>query len=194
MGHPAKVVADFGPGATRRDVLLSDSALSLVGASSHPAPRLPHAVPSATSRRASHLPRVRPPMPVPHVLLVDDELAVLRVLDRALTRRGLRVSVAPDAATARAIVARETVHALVLDYRLPLIRGDALLAQLAEIDPSLRGRAVFMTGDISPAVDATLAATGCPCVAKPFELQDIARRIDDLLAGSPTHAAAVPAA
>jgi DNA-binding NtrC family response regulator len=134
-------------------------------------------------------------MPVPHVLLVDDELAVLRVLDRALTRRGLRVSVAPDAATARAIVARETVHALVLDYRLPLIRGDALLAQLAEINPSLRRRAVFMTGDISPTVDATLAATGCACVAKPFELQDLAQRIDDLLAGTPTRAAAaIPAA
>ena len=108
--------------------------------------------------------------PRPHILLVDDDLAVLRVLDRALTRLGARVSVAADRETARSIVSADDVDALVLDYRLPGVRGTTLLLELAAASPRLRHRAVFMTGDISTEADEAIRATSCPCLHKPFPM------------------------
>lgn len=121
-----------------------------------------------------------------HVLLVDDDLAVLRVLDRALTRLGLRVSVAPDAPTAHAIVLSDPVQAVILDYRLPGMRGDVLLGQLVERDPSLHRRAIFMTGDISLAADEAIVATGCHCLHKPFPLKELTGRVLGLVASAPS--------
>ncbi|HYD53408.1 MAG TPA: response regulator [Gemmatimonadaceae bacterium] len=113
------------------------------------------------------------PAAPPHVLLVDDDLAVLRALDRALTRMGVRVSVAADAPTARSIVATCAVDAVVLDYRLPGTRGHLLLGELVALSPRLQRHAAFITGDISDEADAAIVATGCPCLMKPFPIAEL---------------------
>lgn len=117
----------------------------------------------------------------PHLLLVDDDLAVLRALDRALTQFGARVSIAADPDTARSIVAGGDVDALVLDYRLPRTRGDQLLAELARTHPTLRHRTVFITGDVTSEAIDRLVATGCPFLMKPFPMADLKARVGDLL-------------
>jgi len=118
---------------------------------------------------------------LPHLLLVDDDLAVLRALDRALTQFGVRVSVAADPATARSIVAGGDVDALVLDYRLPGTRGDQLLEELSRSHPELRHRTVLITGDISPEGIDRLVATGCPVLLKPFPMGELKTCVGDLL-------------
>lgn len=118
---------------------------------------------------------------LPHLLLVDDDLAVLRALDRALTQFGARVSVAADPATARSIVAGGDVDAIVLDYRLPGTRGDQLLAELAQTHPQIRHRTVFITGDVSSEGIDRLVATGCPVLLKPFPMGELKARVGALL-------------
>ena len=125
----------------------------------------------------------------PHILIVDDDPAVLRVLERSLIKVGARVSAALDAEAARQIAVADPVHALVLDYRMPGLRGDALLELLAATDPALRKRTLFMTGDISEAADERLLATGCPVMTKPFGLLDFIAAVAELL-GEPAEAAA----
>jgi len=71
---------------------------------------------------------------------------------------------------------------VVLDYRLPDIRGDALYAYMAAKQPDLSGKAVFLTGDIVPDVRDALERTGCPVVAKPFELNHLVAIVDEVLA------------
>lgn len=125
------------------------------------------------------------PGALPHLLLVDDDLAVLRALDRALTQFGARVSIAADPDTARSIVAAGDVDALVLDYRLPLVRGDVLLAELSRTYPRLRHRTVFITGDISSEAVDRLSATGCPFLMKPFPMSELKAFVRELLASDP---------
>lgn len=121
----------------------------------------------------------------PHILIVDDDPAVLRVLERSLTKVGARVSAAADGEAARKIALADPVHALVLDYRMPGLRGDALFDLLASTDPGLRKRTLFMTGDISEAADERLLATGCPVMSKPFSLLDFIAAVAELLGEPP---------
>jgi DNA-binding NtrC family response regulator len=138
---------------------------------------------------------------LPHVLLVDDDLAVLRVLDRVLTRLGARVSVAADAETARSIVAGGDIDAAVVDYRLPGARGTTLLGDLVSLSPRLRRRTAFITGDIAGEAEAAIDATGCPSLMKPFTVAEFEALVRGLLAGEtrgttyrPTADSAIPIA
>src|SRR2546427_6921663 len=60
------------------------------------------------------------------VLVVDDEAPLRRVLERSLSRHGLRVIGAGSAETAYELLAAEQPDALLLDIHLPTMSGLAL--------------------------------------------------------------------
>jgi two-component system response regulator GlrR len=108
-----------------------------------------------------------------HVLLVDDEPAICRALSLMLGRSGFRVSTALSGESASAIVRNERVDVLVVDLRIPDMRGDALFELSAAIQPHLRHRTLFTTGDITERAQELIDATGCPLLRKPFDTKDL---------------------
>lgn len=108
-----------------------------------------------------------------HVLLVDDEPAICKALGLALTRAGYRVSTALSGEAAMSVVRNEPVDVLVVDLRIPDMRGDALFELAAAMKPHLRKRTLFTTGDISERAQELIEATGCPLLRKPFDLKDL---------------------
>ena len=100
-----------------------------------------------------------------HVLLVDDEPAICKALSLALSRAGFRVSTALSGETAMSIVRGEHVDVLVVDLRIPDMRGD--------IQPHLRKRTLFTTGDITERAQELIEACRCPLLRKPFDLKDL---------------------
>lgn len=108
-----------------------------------------------------------------HVLLVDDEPAICKALALALTRAGFRVSTALSGETAMSIVRGEHVDVLVVDLRIPDMRGDALFELAAAIQPQLRSRTLFTTGDITERAQELIEACRCPLLRKPFDLKDL---------------------
>jgi DNA-binding NtrC family response regulator len=108
-----------------------------------------------------------------HVLLVDDEPAICKALGIALTRAGFRVSTALSGETAHAVLRSEHIDMLVVDLRIPDMRGDALFELAAAIQPHLRSRTMFTTGDITERAQELIDATRCPLLRKPFDLTDL---------------------
>jgi two-component system response regulator GlrR len=108
-----------------------------------------------------------------HVLLVDDEPAICKALALALSRAGFRVSTALSGETAMSIVRGEHVDVLVVDLRIPDMRGDALFELAAAIQPHLRSRTLFTTGDITERAQELIEACRCPLLRKPFDLKDL---------------------
>jgi DNA-binding NtrC family response regulator len=108
-----------------------------------------------------------------HVLLVDDEPAICKALALALTRAGFRVSTALSGETAMSVVRGEHVDVLVVDLRIPDMRGDALFELAAAIQPHLRPRTLFTTGDITERAQELIEACRCPLLRKPFDLKDL---------------------
>src|SRR5512135_3139231 len=78
------------------------------------------------------------------VLVVDDDEHVRRSLRRVLRRTGARFLEAPEAVTALEILAREPVHVVVSDYRMPGMDGVEFLRLVKERYPATQR--VLLTG------------------------------------------------
>jgi DNA-binding response OmpR family regulator len=108
----------------------------------------------------------------PRVLLVDDDPAVAHVIATLLRRSGYTVVVAGSGQDAAHLL-DERFDALVLDLRLPGMRGDAFYYQATARQPSLNGRALFLTGDITEQAEELIRATGCRWMLKPFQFAEM---------------------
>lgn len=108
-----------------------------------------------------------------HVLLVDDEPAICRALGLMLGRSGFRVTTAMSGEVAAAVVRKERVDVLVVDLRIPDMRGDTLFLLASAIQPQLRTRTLFTTGDITERAQELIEACHCPFLRKPFDTREL---------------------
>lgn len=119
--------------------------------------------------------------PVARVLVVDDESSICRALALALTRYGYETLTAQSGDGALALLQSRRVDVLLVDFRIPDLRGDALFELAASMQPHLRHQTLFMTGDITERAQQLIEACGCPFVRKPFDLSDVTAGIAALL-------------
>ena len=117
------------------------------------------------------------------VLLVDDEDAVLRLAERALTRRGWRVLAADSAENALArLNAAEPIQAVISDVVMPGMDGPALVRALRQIRPGLP--AILVSGYAEEALRRELADSRAAFLAKPYTLRDLAELLESVVRDS----------
>jgi CheY-like chemotaxis protein len=95
---------------------------------------------------------------VPRILVVDNEPSVCRALSMVLSRDGFQATTALSPEEALARIRDEHFDLLLLDLRLPEMRGDALFHYAVAVQPHLSRRTIFMTGDISQQAADLVAA------------------------------------
>ena len=105
-----------------------------------------------------------------HILLVDDEEAVCWTLERALTREGHRVAVAPSAEQAFVQVEKQRPDVIVLDVRLPGMDGLSAVGRLRQLSEEAPIIVVTAFGNLSTAVRA-VEEGAFDYLAKPFDLE-----------------------
>jgi len=112
-----------------------------------------------------------------HILLVDDEEAIVYVFTRYLERAGHRVSphVSPDAALLAA--AGGGIDMLVTDFRMPHITGADLIRRLRETWPGLPALIVTAFG-----AEVAHAPEGVRVLNKPLAPQDLVDAVARALA------------
>lgn len=119
---------------------------------------------------------------VKHILVIDDEAAILDVMARTLRRKGYQVDTASDGTVALARLYRMNYDLILCDVRMPELSGPDLYRQVQQKDPLMAGRIIFTTGDIlSPATRQFLEETGAPHLAKPFELEQLVEKVRQAL-------------
>ncbi len=133
--------------------------------------------PAAGPRRG---PGVTTPAPI-RVLVVDDEPSICRALAIALRRAGFDPITAESADAGLAILRAQHVDALVLDLKIPDMRGDAVFHLATAIQPHLKRQTMFVTGDVTERADMLIRACGAPYVRKPFTLADVTDTIQALV-------------
>lgn len=114
------------------------------------------------------------------VLIVDDEPSIRRALAIALERAGCQAIVAADGETALEVLRAQTVDVMILDLRMVGMRGDSLYHVAAAIQPHLRARSLFITGDVTDRAEALIRSCGAPYLRKPFSLADVTRVVFEL--------------
>jgi CheY-like chemotaxis protein len=116
-----------------------------------------------------------------HVLIVDDEMAIVYVFQRYFEMRGFRVSTAYDADSALSLAKVESIDALVTDYRMPGLTGGELVARLKDIKPDLP--AIIVSG-YSHEIDANFP--GVRIVGKPIDPTILVTSVQEMLADAET--------
>ena len=107
------------------------------------------------------------------VLIVDDEPAIARAVTIALQRAGFGAEGVQSGEAAIQRLRAGTYDCLIVDLRMPDMRGDAFFELAAAIHPHLRHQTLFTTGDISERADRLIEACKCPMLRKPFDLHEV---------------------
>ncbi|MGH7499332.1 MAG: response regulator [Gemmatimonadales bacterium] len=119
------------------------------------------------------------------ILIIDDEPALRRTLERALKSLHFQVVSAGDPHLAYAMLDEVDVDLVLLDLHLPQISGDALFLALVRRWPRLRARVILMTGDTFAEKDHwPQELLSCPILLKPFTLETLGNAVRAALAAA----------
>ena len=108
----------------------------------------------------------------PHLLLVDDDETFTRVMARAMTRRGLRVSIASCADEGLALAAVDTPDYAVLDLKMEGDSGLVLLPKLLELDAEMKVLSLTGYSSLPTAVEA-IKRGACNYLCKLADADDV---------------------
>ncbi len=115
-----------------------------------------------------------------HILVVDDDEDILRLLTMRLSARHFRVTPAGSAEQALALLAIDPPRVVVSDIRLPGRDGLSLFEEVRKSRPSLPVILLTAHGTIPDAVDATTRGV-FGYLTKPFDSQVLLEKIDQAL-------------
>jgi putative nucleotidyltransferase with HDIG domain len=140
----------------------------------------------ATSTRLRLVPSV-PPRATPRkrVVLLDDDLAMLRALERLLTRAGFAVVATHDARRALEVVVRDGADAIVSDLYMPDVGGNVVLAMVAKASPRTARLLLTSESDFSTVSLLSLPASVDAFLAKRDASTRLVSTLHDLFGDRP---------
>jgi DNA-binding response OmpR family regulator len=120
------------------------------------------------------------------ILVVDDELDILRIVTTLMETRGHRVATAIDGPTAISAVANDRPDLIILDVNLPKLNGFAVCQQLKS-DAATRTIPIVMMTAAHVTVEDAERGTELGAdeyVVKPFLREILVHNVERLLNGS----------
>jgi DNA-binding response OmpR family regulator len=128
-----------------------------------------------------------------HILVVDDEPDIVKLVAKIMEARGYRVTTAKDGEDALAAVARDRPDVVVLDLNLPKLDGHEVCKRLKSAEATRAIPVVMMTAAYVTVDDATrgLGLGADEYVVKPFMREVMLHNVERLLGAK---AAAPPVA
>lgn len=115
----------------------------------------------------------------PRVLVVDDEAMLADLLSQALRHEGWETDTATDGLDALAKASSMRPDVVILDVQMPRMDGLETLERLRARDPELP--VLFLTARDAVADRQGLRAGADDYVTKPFDLDEVAARVEALL-------------
>jgi two-component system, OmpR family, response regulator ResD len=111
------------------------------------------------------------------VLVVEDDLAIRRLLRMVLEREGYRVQEAGDGIEAALKLGAVDYDVIILDLMMPNQDGFAFMTKLQDADAT-HMKKVIVTSAASPSlIRERLRATPFDLLPKPFDIRDLVRRV-----------------
>ena len=119
-----------------------------------------------------------------HILVVDDEPEILKLITKIMESRGHRVSTARDGQEALDAVAREPFDVIVLDLNLPKVDGFEVCRALKRAEATRAIPVVMLTAAYPSVEEASkgLDLGADEYVVKPFLREVLVHNIERLIA------------
>jgi two-component system response regulator (stage 0 sporulation protein F) len=120
------------------------------------------------------------------LLIVDDEILILRVLSKAFCKDGeLDVITASNGESALKAISANRIDLCLLDVHLPDMNGLEIMKQIRKVAPETR--IVIITGsDVTDSMMKYIRENAHSMMSKPFELDEIRLLVSRLLATDKT--------
>ncbi|HEX7152677.1 MAG TPA: response regulator [Thermoanaerobaculia bacterium] len=123
------------------------------------------------------------------VLVVEDDVAIRRLVKMVLEREGYRVEVACDGLEAVLKLGVSDYDVIVLDLMMPNLDGFTLMSTLAENDPD-RLRKIIVTSAASPTtIRERMHGVPFDLLTKPFDIHELATRVRSCIDAQPVREA-----
>jgi CheY-like chemotaxis protein len=120
----------------------------------------------------------------PSVLVVDDESIIAQLIADVLGGEGYDVDTAPDGVAALERLGQRAYDVVLSDLRMPELDGLGLFREIEQRYPDLLHRFVFITGTSEHAdYQGFIDDVKVPVIMKPFDMMDLVRVVQELLAG-----------
>ncbi|MCV0428023.1 MAG: PAS-domain containing protein [Roseibium sp.] len=115
------------------------------------------------------------------VLVIDDDANVGELICDQLQDLGCQARLVTDARKALDQLSRQSFDAIVSDFKMPGMDGEAFYRTLQQRLPSYTGRIGFVTGDsMGNSVQRFLSESERPYIEKPISKEDLARLLTQL--------------
>src|SRR5690606_6961735 len=85
----------------------------------------------------------------PAVLIVEDEPSICRAVAIALTRQGYAPVTTTKGEDALYYLRSQFFDVMLVDFRIPDMRGDEIFHLAVALQPHLRSKTLFTTGDVT---------------------------------------------
>src|SRR3989338_3291609 len=115
-----------------------------------------------------------------HILIVDDEVAIRRALEKFLTGLGYQVVTAGDGEEGLELLEKHPIDLALVDLVMPKLDGISFIRKMKIAAPEVIPIVLTGFGTITSAVEA-MKAGAYHYLTKPFELEDIASLIQTAL-------------
>jgi CheY-like chemotaxis protein len=117
------------------------------------------------------------------VLIIDDEEAILSLVQECLAAEGYEVRVAVDGERALSELKANRFDLAVCDWKMPGLGGKQIYERLRAMNSTICQRMIFISGDVVNAeMRQFLESEKRPCLAKPFTLREFHKAVEDVLA------------
>ena len=118
--------------------------------------------------------------PAGTVVIVDDTPELLDLIDSLLTDEGYRVIPCQQGVEAHAVIARERPGLVILDLRMGGVAEWEVLDALKADDATTDIPVIVCSGAVDElrAAEPRLRALGCDILIKPFDIDDLIRRVE----------------
>ena len=122
-------------------------------------------------------------VPLPRVLVADDDPSIRQLLGTIVRREGLQVDLAADGAEAIALLAKHSYSVILLDLMMPRVDGFGVVEHLRQNPPAHKPVVLVITAyadqkfkEVNPEVVAGV-------IRKPFEVGEVGNLVRQCVRG-----------
>ena len=116
------------------------------------------------------------------ILVIDDEVHITELIFDVLARQGARIDLANSGVEALEQIKKKSYDVIICDQRMPGVSGQRLYRLVESLNPELRHRFLFVTGDVVNAqTKRFFTQVGVMYIRKPFRIQELVDAIEGLL-------------
>ena len=118
-----------------------------------------------------------------HVLILDDDKALLSLLVDILDLRGYKVRTAGNGLEGLQHLDNGSFDVIISDIEMPVMDGRDFYRTLIERQPSMKGEVIFISTAKDDGIESFLKDSGCRHLEKPFKMDALLRLVEDVSLG-----------